>query len=88
VKKFLKHNGFLFLIATAVIVVDQLTKALVRQNLALGEAWAPIPAIENSFVFCTGKTAVPRLEAFKRGSGFNCCENLDCNIYHCFLSKN
>jgi len=51
VKKFLKHNGFLFLIATAVIVVDQLTKALVRQNLALGEAWAPIPAIGDFFRF-------------------------------------
>lgn len=50
-KKFLKHNGFLFLIATAVIVVDQLTKALVRQNLALGEAWAPIPAIGDFFRF-------------------------------------
>lgn len=50
-KKFLKHNGFLFLIATFVIVVDQLTKALVRQNLALGEAWAPIPAIGDFFRF-------------------------------------
>ncbi len=44
-KKFLKHNGLLFLVAAAVIVVDQITKAIVRQNLALGEAWAPIPAI-------------------------------------------
>jgi signal peptidase II len=51
VKKFLKHNGLLFLIATAVIVVDQLTKSLVRQNLALGEAWAPIPAIGDFFRF-------------------------------------
>jgi len=45
VKKFLKHNGLLFLIAAAVIVADQISKTLVRQNLALGEAWAPIPAI-------------------------------------------
>ena len=44
-KKFLKHNSLLFLIAAAIIVVDQITKALVRQNLALGESWAPIPAI-------------------------------------------
>lgn len=44
-KKFLKHNALLFLVAALVIVVDQLTKALVRQNLAFGEAWAPIPAI-------------------------------------------
>lgn len=50
-KKFLKHNGFLFLIAAAVIIADQLTKALIRQNLALGEAWAPIPAIGDFFRF-------------------------------------
>lgn len=50
-KKFLKHNGFLFLIAAAVIIADQLTKALIRQNLALGEAWAPIPAIGEFFRF-------------------------------------
>lgn len=44
-KKFLKHNSLLFLIAAAIIVLDQITKALVRQNLAMGESWAPIPAI-------------------------------------------
>jgi len=51
VKKFLKHNALLFLVAALVIVVDQLTKALVRQNLAFGEAWAPIPAIGEFFRF-------------------------------------
>lgn len=50
-KKLLKHNAFLFLIATAVIVLDQITKAVVRQNLGLGEAWAPIPAIGDFFRF-------------------------------------
>ncbi len=44
-KKFLKHNGLLFLVAAAVIALDQITKVLVRQNLALGASWAPIPAI-------------------------------------------
>jgi len=51
VKKTLRHNGILFLIAAMVIVLDQITKALVRQNLALGEAWAPIPAIGDFFRF-------------------------------------
>ena len=50
-KKTLRHNGILFLIAAMVIVLDQITKALVRQNLALGEAWAPIPAIGDFFRF-------------------------------------
>lgn len=61
-KKFLKHNGFLFLIATIVIVLDQVTKALVRQNLALGEAWAPIPAIGDFLGSYTGRTGVRHLE--------------------------
>lgn len=50
-KKFIKQNGLLLMIAAAVIVVDQLTKVLVRQNLALGESWAPIPAIGDFFRF-------------------------------------
>ena len=50
-KKFLKHNGIMLLIAALVIVLDQITKALVRQNIALGEAWAPIPAIGDFFRF-------------------------------------
>ncbi len=50
-KKFLKHNGLLLMIAAAVIVVDQITKVLVRQNLALGESWAPISAIGDFFRF-------------------------------------
>ncbi len=50
-KKFLKHNGFLLLIAAAVIALDQISKALVRQNIALGQAWAPIPVIGDFFRF-------------------------------------
>ena len=41
----------MLLIAALVIVLDQITKALVRQNIALGEAWAPIPAIGDFFRF-------------------------------------
>jgi len=51
VKKHLQHNGLLLLISAAVIATDQLTKALVRQNLALGDFWAPIPAIGEFFRF-------------------------------------
>lgn len=41
----------MLLIAALVIALDQITKALVRQNIALGEAWAPIPAIGDFFRF-------------------------------------
>lgn len=31
--------------------VDQISKSLVRQNLAIGEQWAPIPALSKVFTF-------------------------------------
>jgi signal peptidase II len=33
------------------LALDQTTKWLVRQNLAVGEAWAPIPALSKVFTF-------------------------------------
>lgn len=50
-KKFLRHNAFLFLVAAVVIVLDQITKTLVRQYLALGDSWAPFPVIGDFFRF-------------------------------------
>lgn len=40
-KKFFRDYAFLALISGAVIVLDQWTKALVRQNLQFSEMWAP-----------------------------------------------
>ena len=40
-KRYLKDYAFLFSIAGLVILFDQWTKNLVRDNLALGEAWMP-----------------------------------------------
>lgn len=31
--------------------LDQVSKVIVRQNLAVGEAWAPIPALSSIFTF-------------------------------------
>jgi signal peptidase II len=44
-------RNWLFLIGLALLLLalDQLTKVLVRQNLAVGEAWAPIPALSGIF---------------------------------------
>jgi signal peptidase II len=39
----------LFLVAGTVILLDQFSKQLVEQSLALYEVWAPIPAIEPFF---------------------------------------
>ncbi len=42
----LKQNLLLFGIALAVILVDQATKLIIRQNLILGQAWLPFPPSE------------------------------------------
>lgn len=41
-KKYLKDYLILFIMAGFVVSLDQLTKALVRQNIPLGGAWMPI----------------------------------------------
>ena len=41
-KKYLKDYSILFLMAGFVVSLDQLTKALVRQNIPLGGAWMPL----------------------------------------------
>jgi signal peptidase II len=49
--QFNRVRNWAFLIGTVLflLVVDQGTKWLVRQNLAVGEAWAPIPALAKIF---------------------------------------
>ena len=39
----------LLLPALLLLALDQATKVIVRQNLAVGEAWAPIPALSKIF---------------------------------------
>jgi signal peptidase II len=40
-KKFLKSIRWLLLIASIIVIIDQLTKYFVRQYLGYGETWAP-----------------------------------------------
>lgn len=40
-KKFFLSTRWLFLTAFVIIIIDQVTKYLVRTNLAFGEVWAP-----------------------------------------------
>lgn len=44
-------RALLVVVAFVAWVVDQVTKALVVQNLALGENWAPFPALARFFTF-------------------------------------
>ena len=39
----LKNYGFLFMVAGTVVVLDQVTKFIVRTNVLLGEMWSPWP---------------------------------------------
>lgn len=42
-KKVLKEYLFLFPVSGTIILLDQITKAIVRSNLSQGEAWSPWP---------------------------------------------
>ena len=50
-KKWTNHYLFLFAIATVMIVLDQWSKAWIRQNIALGEEIYPIPFLAPFFRF-------------------------------------
>lgn len=45
----LKKYGYLFLVSGIVILLDQLSKILVRSQLLFGAIWAPWPALEEFF---------------------------------------
>lgn len=47
----LRNWAVLLGLASILLAVDQGSKWLVRQNLAVGEAWAPIPALSKVFTF-------------------------------------
>jgi signal peptidase II len=49
--KQLQNWAFLVGATLFLLALDQTTKWLVRQNLAVGEAWAPIPALAKIFTF-------------------------------------
>ena len=40
-KKYLNSIKWLFLIATIIVIIDQITKILVRKYMAIGEYWSP-----------------------------------------------
>ena len=40
-KKYLSNTRWMFIIATIIVVIDQITKVLVRRYLPLGEMWNP-----------------------------------------------
>lgn len=42
-KKYLKEYLFLLPVSGSIIIIDQLTKTLVRSNLSQGEVWSPWP---------------------------------------------
>jgi signal peptidase II len=42
-KRFLKNYWLLFLVASIIVILDQITKAIVRNSLAVNEYWSPWP---------------------------------------------
>lgn len=50
-KKFIKQYGLLFGVAGLIIILDQVTKALVRANIPFGEQWMPVEWLAPYFRF-------------------------------------
>lgn len=50
-KKLLERYGLLFGVAIAIIIVDQVTKAMVRANIPYGEQWMPLKWLAPYFRF-------------------------------------
>ncbi len=57
-KKFLKSIRWLLLIATLIVVIDQLTKFFIRKYMVYGETWAPwdwmMPYVRLLYIHNTG----------------------------------
>jgi signal peptidase II len=67
-KSKLRSNFFLFGIAFAVILIDQVSKTLVRQNLGLGETWMPISWLAPFFRFIYWKNTGAAFGIFQNGN--------------------
>ncbi|MBI3242819.1 MAG: signal peptidase II [Chloroflexi bacterium] len=64
----LQHT-ILFAIAALVVVADQLTKAYIRNNLALFESFAPIPALGDFFTIINTHNTGAAFGMFKQAGG-------------------
>jgi signal peptidase II len=65
-----KHERWiLFIIAISVILLDQLTKEIVRSNMPLYTSWAPFPAVENFFRFTHATNTGVAFGLFQNGNG-------------------
>ena len=61
--------GLLFIIAFTIIILDQLTKEIVRSNMPLYTSWAPFPALENFFRFTHATNTGVAFGLFQNGNG-------------------
>lgn len=50
-KKFIKKYGLLFTVAGAIIIIDQITKAIVRESIPFGGRWMPVDWLAPYFRF-------------------------------------
>lgn len=67
-RKTFQHT-ILFAIAALVIVADQLTKAYIRNNLALFESFAPIPALSDFLTIINTHNTGAAFGMFKQAGG-------------------
>lgn len=65
-----KHERWImYIIAITVILLDQLTKEIVRSTMPLYSSWAPFPAIESFFRFTHATNTGVAFGLFQNGNG-------------------
>lgn len=63
-----RERWILYLIAVPVILLDQLTKEIVRLNMPLYTSWAPFPNLENFFRFTHATNTGVAFGLFQNGN--------------------
>lgn len=66
-KKFIKNYWLLFTIASVILIIDQISKALVRQNIPFGGRWMPIEWLEPYFRFVHWENTGAAFGMFQNG---------------------
>lgn len=63
-----RERWILYLIAVPIILLDQITKEIVRLNMPLYTSWAPFPALENFFRFTHATNTGVAFGLFQNGN--------------------
>ncbi len=66
-KKIIKQYGLLFIVVTIILIVDQVTKGIVRANIPFGEQWMPVEWLAPYFRFVNWNNTGAAFGLFQNG---------------------